>query len=91
MEESDSAKDDFVDPLRATDATLNVSTIDMDHEATDLEANSSVDISAQLKVKKEWDFFKKILTQRFPVSKTTQISLVGGTYIHRRYVYISSF
>ncbi|XP_051125421.1 uncharacterized protein LOC127247563 isoform X2 [Andrographis paniculata] len=78
VKESDSRKDDFVDPLRAADASKNVSTSDMGEEGDIFEEHSSLDMSAQLKAKKDWIFFKKILLQRFPASKTTPMSLVSS-------------
>ncbi|KAL0443353.1 UNVERIFIED_CONTAM: VPS35 endosomal protein sorting factor-like [Sesamum latifolium] len=81
VKESGCRKDDFVDPLRATDGIIEESSNNILHEDIASEATAPSDIShitAQLRVRKEWSSFKKILMQRFPVSKTTPVSVVSG-------------
>ncbi|KAI3456903.1 hypothetical protein Pfo_013566 [Paulownia fortunei] len=81
VEDSGCGKDDFFDPLRATDGTMEVVANDMQHEDINSEPTVPGDISAQLRSRKEWNSFKKILMQRFPVSKTTPISMVSGVLV----------
>ncbi|KAK4439774.1 VPS35 endosomal protein sorting factor-like [Sesamum alatum] len=81
VKESDCRKDDFVDPLRATDGIMEEAADNMLHEDIDSEATTPSDISAQLRIRKEWSSFKKILMQRFPVSKTTPVSVVSGVLV----------
>lgn len=76
-DKSKCGKDDFFDPLGATDRTMEVSANDIHHEDISSEATEPGDISSQLRARKEWISFKKLLMQRFPVSKTTPISMVG--------------
>ncbi|KAL0399202.1 UNVERIFIED_CONTAM: VPS35 endosomal protein sorting factor-like [Sesamum radiatum] len=78
VKESGCRKDDFVDPLRATDGIMEESSSNILHEDIASEATAPSDISAQLRVRKEWSSFKKILMQRFPVSKITPVSVVSG-------------
>lgn len=74
--ESNGGKDDFIDPLRAPDEKIEVSAKDVHHEYTNPEETLISDISAQLRIK-EWNYFKKSLMQKFPLSKTIPISMVG--------------
>ncbi|KAL7130929.1 hypothetical protein ABFS83_13G165300 [Erythranthe nasuta] len=84
VEESNCRKDDFSDPLRATDGTTEISADDIQNEHINSEPTVPRDSSAQLRARKEWTPFKKILMQRFPVSKSSSVSmgsnlLVKGT------------
>lgn len=77
VEESNRKKDDFNDPLRVNDGRSEVSASDIKHEDISSDATVPQGISAQLRARKEWVPFKRILMQRFPVSKTSPLSLVG--------------
>lgn len=77
VEESESGKDDFCDPLRTSGGSMAVSSCDVHCEDVISEAKSPADLNSQLRTRKEWFSFKKMLMQRFPVSKTSTISLVG--------------
>lgn len=70
VEESECGKDDFCDPLRANDGSMEASASDVHREDI-----SSEDLNSQLRVRKEWISFKKMLMHRFPVSKTSPISM----------------
>ncbi|KAG8386102.1 hypothetical protein BUALT_Bualt03G0114100 [Buddleja alternifolia] len=70
VEELDGGKDDLLDPLRATDGKMEVPIKETQN------INSETTISDQLRAEREWSSFKKILMQRFPVSKTSPISMV---------------
>ncbi|XP_075481448.1 uncharacterized protein LOC142522176 isoform X1 [Primulina tabacum] len=77
--ESNGGKDDFIDPLRASDEKIEVSAKDVHREYTNPEETLTSDISAQLRVK-EWNYFKKSLMQKFPLSKTIPISMVTSLH-----------
>ncbi|XP_011095424.1 UPF0505 protein isoform X2 [Sesamum indicum] len=81
VKESGCRNDDFVDPLRATDGIMEESSNNILHEDISSEATAPSDISAQLRVRKDWSSFKRILMQRFPVSKTTPVSLVSAVLV----------
>ncbi|XP_022867447.1 UPF0505 protein isoform X2 [Olea europaea var. sylvestris] len=73
----DDGKDDFFDPLRSLNGTMEFSANILQHE--DIKSDKTVpkEIYAQSQ-QKEWNSFTKILMQRFPVSKTISISLVAS-------------
>lgn len=75
--EFESGKDDFFDPLRANDGGTEVSTSNNHRDDVISEATSPADLNSPLRTKKEWISFKKMLMQRFPVSKTSPVSMVG--------------
>lgn len=77
VEESECGKDDFCDPLRANDGSMEASASDVHREDVSSEATVHADLNSQLRVRKEWISFKKMLMHRFPVSKTSPISMVG--------------
>lgn len=75
--ESESGKDDFFDPLRANDGAAEVSTSNINREDVSCEATSPAGLNSPLRARKEWISFKRMLMQRFPVSKTSSVSMVG--------------
>ncbi|XP_057787699.1 uncharacterized protein LOC131004943 isoform X3 [Salvia miltiorrhiza] len=77
VEESRSGKDDFCDPLRASDWSMAMSSSDVHREDVSTEATAP----SQLRTRKEWISFKKMLMQRFPVSKTSPISVASGVLV----------
>lgn len=81
VEESECGKDDFCDPLRANDGSMEASASDVHREDVSSEATVPADLNSQLRVRKEWISFKKMLMHRFPVSKTSPISLASGMFV----------
>ncbi|KAH6822817.1 hypothetical protein C2S53_017113 [Perilla frutescens var. hirtella] len=81
VEESECGKDDFCDPLRANDGSMEVSASDLHREDISSEATAPTDLNSQLRVRKEWISFKRMLMQRFPVSKTSPISVASGVLV----------
>ncbi|KAK6149319.1 hypothetical protein DH2020_016844 [Rehmannia glutinosa] len=81
LEGSECGKDAFFDPLRATDGTMEAVGNDVQHEDSKSEQTVIDDITTQLRVRKEWNSYKKILVQRFPVSRTTPISMVSSVLV----------
>lgn len=77
VEESECKKDDFCDPLRASDGPMEASASDVHCEDFGSQATVPADLNLQLRARKEWISYKKMLMNRFPVSKTSPISLVG--------------
>lgn len=75
VEESECGKDDFCDPLRANDGSMEASASDVHREDVSSEATVPADLNSQLRVRKEWISFKKMLMHRFLVSKTSPISM----------------
>ncbi|GFP79107.1 upf0505 protein [Phtheirospermum japonicum] len=78
VEGLDCGTDAFFDPLRATDGAIEVVVGNEDSNSEPIVLDES---SAQLRATREWNFFKKILMQRFPVSKTNPISMVSGVLV----------
>lgn len=73
VEECESGKDDFCDPLRVSDGSMAVSSSDVHREDVSTEATAP----SQLKTTKGWISYKKMLMQRFPVPKTSPMAVVG--------------
>ncbi|XP_047979806.1 VPS35 endosomal protein sorting factor-like isoform X4 [Salvia hispanica] len=76
VEECESEKDDFCDPLRVSDGLVAVSSSDVHREDVSTEATAP----SQLKTTKGWISYKKMLMQRFPVSKTSPMSVASGVH-----------
>lgn len=74
-------KDDFCDPLRANDGSMEVSASDVHREDISSDAMAPPDPNSHLRVRKEWISFKRMLMQRFPVSKTSPISVASGVLV----------
>ncbi|PIN25563.1 hypothetical protein CDL12_01696 [Handroanthus impetiginosus] len=81
VDEPNGGKDDFFHPLMSTDGTTEVSVNDMQHEDINSAGAPPGYIATQLIARKEWSSFKKILMLRFPVSKTTPISMVASVLV----------
>lgn len=64
---------DFFDPLRAPDANTTASLDDLQ----DFDSPSAENEAADQVQAKEWTSFKRLLMQRFPVSKMVSISSVS--------------
>ncbi|XP_047979803.1 VPS35 endosomal protein sorting factor-like isoform X2 [Salvia hispanica] len=79
VEECESEKDDFCDPLRVSDGLVAVSSSDVHREDVSTEATAP----SQLKTTKGWISYKKMLMQRFPVSKTSPMS-VQASGVHAK-------
>ncbi|KAL3636973.1 hypothetical protein CASFOL_019272 [Castilleja foliolosa] len=74
VEGPDCGANAFFDPLRASDGEIQVVAGNEDSNSEQIGLDES---SAQLRATKEWNYFKKILMQRFPVSKTSTIPKVS--------------
>ncbi|CAK9165506.1 unnamed protein product [Ilex paraguariensis] len=68
-------ENDFFDPLRASDAKEAVAVEDFQDGGDGFTPGLPRQAEVQLPAK-EWTSFKKILMQRFPVSKTVSVSSV---------------
>ncbi|KAL4272836.1 hypothetical protein GQ457_13G002070 [Hibiscus cannabinus] len=69
--------EEFFDPLRAPDSNPSVEIVD----ENDFERSSNgIDDSVQVQMK-EWTSFKRLLMQRFPVSKTISVSSMSNTIL----------
>ncbi|KAL1556274.1 VPS35 endosomal protein sorting factor-like isoform X4 [Salvia divinorum] len=77
VEECESGKDDFCDPLRVSDGSTEMSSSDVNREDACTEATAP----SQLKTMKGWISYKKMLMQRFPVSKTSPMSVASGVHV----------
>ncbi|XP_042006447.1 VPS35 endosomal protein sorting factor-like isoform X2 [Salvia splendens] len=77
VEECESEKDDFCDPLRVSDGSMAVSSSNVDCEDVSTEATAP----SQLKTTKGWISYKKMLMQRFPVPKRSPMSVASGVHL----------
>lgn len=81
VEKPECGKDDLCDPLRANDGSMEASASDVHREDISSEAMAPADLNSQLRVRKEWISFKKMLMHQFPVSKTSPISLASDVLV----------